>query len=76
LAAGEVDAVMLTSGSVATQLAATCPAIKESTIVIAIGPTTAAVATAAGLKVAAVADKPTYEALIEALSRSTGRITP
>jgi uroporphyrinogen-III synthase len=76
LAAGEVDAVVLTSGSMATQLASTCPVIKESTIMIAIGPTTAAAANAAGLKVAAVADRPTYEALIEALSRSTGRTTP
>lgn len=76
LAAGELDAVLLTSGSMAAQLASTCPAIKESTIIIAIGPTTAAAASAAGLNVAAVADRPTYEALIAALSRSTGRTTP
>jgi uroporphyrinogen-III synthase len=76
LAAGEVDAVMLTSGSMATQLALTCPAIEGSTIMIAIGPTTAAAAKVAGLDVAAVADRPTYEALIAALSHSTGRITP
>ena len=76
LAAGEVDAVVLTSGSMATQLASTCPVIHPSTIMIAIGPTTAAAASAAGLKLAAVAGKPTYEALIEALSRSTGRTTP
>jgi uroporphyrinogen-III synthase len=43
---------------------------------IAIGPTTAAAAKAAGLNVAAVAERPTYEVLIAALSRSTGRITP
>jgi len=76
LAAGEVDAVVLTSGSMATQLASTCRTIHSSTTMVAIGPTTAAAAKAAGLKVAAVADRPTYGALIDALSRSTGRTTP
>ncbi len=70
LAAGEVDAVLLTSGSMATQLASTCPVIDSSTTMVAIGPTTAAAATAAGLAVAAVAERPTYADLIDALSRS------
>lgn len=76
LATGEVDAVLLTSGSMATRLAEVCPTIPTSTTMVAIGPTTAAAAAAAGLQVTAVADRPTYEALIEALCRSTGRTTP
>jgi uroporphyrinogen-III synthase len=70
LAAGEVDAVLLTSGSMATQVASTCPVIHSSTTMVAIGPTTAAAAASAGLHVAAVAERPTYGALIDALSRS------
>lgn len=76
LASGAVDAVLLTSGAVATRLAAACPKISESTTMVAIGPTTAAAAAHAGLSVAAVAEAPTYESLIAALSRSTGRTMP
>ena len=67
-ASGEVDAVFLTSGSMARSLAASYPSIPASTMMIAIGTTTAAAATAAGLTVTAVADQPTYGALVAALA--------
>jgi len=73
LVAGEIDAVLLTSGSMATHLAAACPRIPTSTTMVAIGATTAAAAIAAGLSVDAVADEPTYDALVNAWGRLTGR---
>lgn len=73
LASGEIDAVLLTSGSMATQLASACPRIHQSTTMVAIGATTAAAAIAAGLTVAAIAEQPNYDALVSAWGRSTGR---
>lgn len=71
LAAGRVDAVLLTSGSMAHSLATTYPRIAESTMMIAIGATTAAAAAAVGLTVTAVAPQPTYEALVTTLAVAT-----
>ncbi len=71
LASGQVDAVVLTSGFMAARLAEAWPTIPASTTMVAIGPSTAAAAAAAGLRVTELADRPTYEALIEALCRST-----
>ncbi len=65
LAAGEYDAVLLTSGSVAERYA---PHATPDTLVIAIGRTTAAGARAAGVRVDGVAVNPTYEGLMEALA--------
>lgn len=77
LAAGAVDAVLLTSGSMAARLAAQAPAIAGETLVVAIGRTTAASATAAGLEVDVVADQPTYDSIVAALVgglRRSGRL--
>jgi len=76
LAAGEIDAVLLTSGSMAAHLASACPHIHDSTRMVAIGATTAAAAIAVGLTVNAIADEPTYDALVAAWERSTGRTAP
>lgn len=66
LAAGAVDAVLLTSGSVAEAFAAQAGDVR-GTIVVAIGATTALAARAAGVAVAAVADEPTFDGLARAL---------
>lgn len=67
LRAGAVDAVVLTSGSVAERFAAQCPDAAPATRVIAIGATTAATATAAGLRVDMIAATPTYDGIFAAL---------
>ncbi|WP_062466732.1 uroporphyrinogen-III synthase [Demequina maris] len=60
VADGGLDAVLLTSGSVAERFAAACPAVAPTTRIVAIGRTTEAGARAAGLRVDAVAETPTY----------------
>jgi uroporphyrinogen-III synthase len=67
LADGALDAVILTSGSVATRLAQSCSHVSSETMVVAIGATTAASAKAAGLAVHAVAALPSYDSIVEAL---------
>jgi len=67
VAQGGFDAVVLTSGSVATRLAQTCPSIDSETMVVAIGSTTAAAAKAAGLTVHAVATQPSYASIVDSL---------
>lgn len=67
LADGAFDGVLLTSGSVAERLAATCPEMAADTPVIAIGDMTAAAARAAGLSVAAVAQAPSYDGIVAGL---------
>lgn len=80
LAADRVDAVVLTSGSVAERLAATCPSLGTDTMVVAIGATTAAAAKAAGLAVDSVATHPSYDgcvaSLITALNARDGKEAP
>lgn len=72
LEAGSIDAVLLTSGSMASHLATACPAINPSVSIVAIGATTAAAAAAAGLTVTAVADEATYRSLLVALASTAG----
>ncbi|WP_062517311.1 uroporphyrinogen-III synthase [Demequina gelatinilytica] len=67
VAAGAIDAVLLTSGSVAERFSAACPEIAPGTLIIAIGRTTEAGARAAGLTVDAVAQTPTYAGIRAAL---------
>lgn len=65
---GRINAILVTSGSVAEQVHLQFPAIPESTVVAAIGPRTAGDAHRAGLDVDVVAEKQTVDALIEAVS--------
>ncbi|MBX3195795.1 MAG: uroporphyrinogen-III synthase [Microbacteriaceae bacterium] len=64
---GRIGGVLVSSGSVARQLAAQLPALPASTVVVCIGPRTAFDARAAGLTVHSIADERTPEALVEAL---------
>jgi len=66
---GNVDGVVLTSGSVARRFAAQCPRVARSVAVVAIGVTTASAARAAGLDVASVAATPDDGGLAAALLR-------
>ena len=74
LRAGKVDAVLLTSGSVAERFAAQCLNVAASTRIVAIGETTAASAKASGLEVHAVAATPSYDGIVTALSAVLARI--
>lgn len=67
LAAGEFDAVLLTSGSVAERYAPHAAPAGADTLVVAIGATTAAAARAAKVKVGAVATTPSYDGIVAAL---------
>ena len=67
LAAGEFDAVVLTSGSVAARYAAHAAPANADTLVVAIGSTTAAAARAAGVHVHAVAPTPSYDGILSSL---------
>ncbi|MBC7297746.1 MAG: uroporphyrinogen-III synthase [Demequina sp.] len=67
---GAVDAVILTSGSVARRFAAQCPQVARSVSVVAIGATTASAARAAGLDVTTVARTPDDEGVVAALRRA------
>ena len=67
LKAGEFDAVLLTSGSVAERYAPHAAPADADTLVVAIGATTAAGAKAAGLRVDAVAVTPSYDGILGAL---------
>lgn len=69
-AAGEVDAVLLTSGSTARNLVAMLGPAPAGTLVCCIGSSTAAEAVRAGLTVAAVADEQTPAGLVAALARA------
>ncbi len=70
VAAGRVQAVLITSGSVAKQVEEQLGPIPEQTLVACIGPRTAKDAAAVGLRVDVVADERTAESLIAALVRA------
>jgi uroporphyrinogen-III synthase len=67
LAAGEFDAVVLTSGSVAERYAPVAAPADADTLVVAIGATTAAAARSAGVHSDGVAATPSYDGILEAL---------
>lgn len=68
---GRINAILVTSGSVAAQVREQFPQIPESTLVAAIGPRTAKDAALAGLPVSVIADRQTVDALIDAVSQFT-----
>jgi uroporphyrinogen-III synthase len=68
---GRINAILITSGSVAEQVQLQFADIPETTVIAAIGPRTAKDAKRAGLAVDVVADTQTVDALIEAVARFT-----
>ncbi|WP_353113121.1 uroporphyrinogen-III synthase [Microbacterium sp.] len=68
---GRINAILITSGSVARQVREQFPEIPDTTLLAAIGPRTAEDARKAGLPIWAVADKQTVDALIEVVSHFT-----
>ena len=68
---GRINAILITSGSVAQQVREQFPLIPDTTLLAAIGPRTANDARNAGLPVWVVADKQTVDALIDAVSHFT-----
>lgn len=68
---GRINAILVTSGSVAEQVHAQFPEIPDSTVIAAIGPRTAKDARKAGLGIKVVAREQTVDGLIEAVSRFT-----
>ena len=68
VASGRINAILVTSGSVAEQVYLQFPQIPSGTVIAAIGPRTARDARQAGLDVDVIADKQTTDALIEAVS--------
>lgn len=67
VASGRTGAILISSGSVARQIAAQLAPLSESTVVVCIGPRTAFDARAAGLTVDAIAEDRSAASLIEAL---------
>ncbi|HET6301633.1 uroporphyrinogen-III synthase [Microbacterium sp.] len=66
---GRINAILVTSGSVAEQVHAQFPDVPSTTIIAAIGPRTAKDARKAGLAVDVVAETQTVDALIEAVAQ-------
>jgi uroporphyrinogen-III synthase len=67
VASGRTGAVLVSSGSVARQIAAQLAPLPDETVVVCIGPRTAFDTRAAGLPVHAIADERTAEGLVQAL---------
>jgi uroporphyrinogen-III synthase len=66
---GRINAILVTSGSVAEQVHLQFPEVPETTLIAAIGPRTAKDARRAGLSVDVIADAQTVDALIDAVAR-------
>lgn len=66
---GRINAILVTSGSVAEQVSAQFPDVPPTTLIAAIGPRTAKDARRAGLSVDVIADQQTVDALIDAVGR-------
>lgn len=68
---GRINAILVTSGSVAEQVRQQFPEIPDTTVIAAIGPRTAKDARRAGLSVDVIAATQTVDALIAAVARFT-----
>jgi len=68
VASGRIGAILVTSGSVARQIAAQLAPLPEHTVVACIGPRTAFDARDAGLNVHVIAEARSADALVEALA--------
>lgn len=68
---GRINAILITSGSVAQQVREQFAEIPDTTLIAAIGPRTAKDARKAGLPISVVADRQTVDALIDAVSHFT-----
>lgn len=68
---GLINAILVTSGSVAEQVRLQFPEIPRETVIAAIGPRTAQDARSAGLVIDVVADRQTVDALIESVGQVT-----
>jgi uroporphyrinogen-III synthase len=66
---GRINAILVTSGSVADQVHEQFPDVPPTTLIAAIGPRTAKDARRAGLSVDVIAEKQTVDALIDAVAR-------
>jgi uroporphyrinogen-III synthase len=66
---GRINAILVTSGSVAEQVSTQFPDVPPTTLIAAIGPRTAKDARRAGLSVDVIADQQTVDALIDAVGR-------
>jgi Uroporphyrinogen-III synthase len=73
VADGRINAILVTSGSIAEQVLRQFPTIPQSTLVAAIGPRTEKDARAIGLRVDVVADERTAPSLIDAVERAARR---
>ncbi len=69
VASGRINAILVTSGSVAEQVQQQLGPVPEGTLVAAIGPRTARDARSAGLRVDVVARDRTAESLVDAVAR-------
>jgi uroporphyrinogen-III synthase len=67
VASGRIGAILVTSGSVARQIAAQLAPVPERTVIASIGPRTAFDARAAGLQVDVIADERSADSLVAAL---------
>ena len=66
---GRINAILVTSGSVAQQVQEQFPEVPASTLIAAIGPRTAKDARRAGLDVDVIAETQTVDALIDAVGK-------
>ena len=70
---GRINAILVTSGSVAEQVVAQFPEIPASTVIAAIGPRTARDDRSAGLRVDAIAADRSAESLVDTVAEYAAR---